>query len=160
MTLVKIPVSEISASLKKKHNLADAFSDVRIEGDCIVFYFSKNSEQANYANPDVKMSEVESERIETVVKLQRKRRAKKKRNRMKTSGWSVVAKIQNSLGQTCIIYRPFVDALKEKIPRTQQRKLVEQILRSKGNKPSEASINYFMENTLQYLQMKEKSEVK
>ena len=71
---------------------------------------------------------------------------------MKTRGWEVVARITNSKGQNCAIYKPFVDALQnQKLPIDEQKKLVEGILRSNRNRPSETSIQYFLENTLEYL---------
>jgi hypothetical protein len=71
---------------------------------------------------------------------------------MKTRGWQIVARITNSKGQKCTIYKPFVDALQDpKLAIEEQKKLVEKILRSNRNRPSEASIQYFLENTLEYL---------
>jgi len=65
----------------------------------------------------------------------------------------VAGRITNSKGQKCTIYKPFVDALQDtKLTVEEQKKLVERILRSNRNKPSEASIQYFLENTLEYLQ--------
>ncbi len=75
---------------------------------------------------------------------------------MKTRGWAVVSKIVNKKGQTAVIYRPFVDALsREGLTRRDQRKAVEEILRANGNRPSGASVEYFMANTLEYLQSAE-----
>jgi hypothetical protein len=83
---------------------------------------------------------------------ERKRRPRKKRNRMKTRGWAVVGRITNSKGQQCSIYKPFVDALQRKqMSIEEQRKTVENILKSNRNRPTEDSINYFLENTLEYL---------
>ena len=63
-----------------------------------------------------------------------------------------MARITNSKGQNCAIYKPFVDALQApKLTFEEQKKKVEAILRSNRNKPSESSIEYFLENTLEYL---------
>jgi hypothetical protein len=71
---------------------------------------------------------------------------------MKTRGWQVVARTTNSKGQKCSIYKPFVDALKNtELPLDERKKIVEGILRSNRNRPSEESIQYFLENTLEYL---------
>ena len=71
---------------------------------------------------------------------------------MTTRGWPVIAKISNSKGQTAVIYRPFVDALtKQGLSRKDQRAVVEDILRANGNRPSEASVEYFLSNTLEFL---------
>jgi len=82
----------------------------------------------------------------------RKRRAHRKRNRMRTRGWEILARITNSKGQRCAIYKPFVDALqKPNLTLEEQKRSVENILRSNRNRPSEVSIQYFLENTLEYL---------
>jgi hypothetical protein len=71
---------------------------------------------------------------------------------MKTRGWNVAARITNSKGQKCTIYKPFVDALQNSnSSQDEQRKKVEEILRANRNKPSDESISYFLENTLEYL---------
>ena len=73
---------------------------------------------------------------------------------MKTRGWAVVGRITNSKGQKCSIYKPFVDALQsQKLTIEEQKKKVESILKANRNKPSEESIQYFLENTLEYLKM-------
>ena len=71
---------------------------------------------------------------------------------MKTRGWEVVARIANIRGQNCAIYKPFVDALQDpKLIIEEQEKIVEKILRSNRNRPYKSSIQYFLENTLEYL---------
>jgi hypothetical protein len=72
---------------------------------------------------------------------------------MKTRGWAVVGRITNTKGQKCTIYEPFVNALKIAIPETEQKLAVAKILKSNGNRPSEPSIRYFLENTLEYLKL-------
>ena len=72
---------------------------------------------------------------------------------MKTRGWEVVARFTNSKGQYCAVYKPFVEALQDpKLTFDERKKVVERILRSNRNRPSETSIQYFLENTLEYLQ--------
>lgn len=118
-------------------------SDFHIEEKDLVLYFREddNPENVDYTRQH--------------KSTDRKRRAHRKRNRMRTRGWEVVARITNSKGQNCAIYKPFVNALqKPNLPAEEQKKLVEGILRSNRNKPSEASIQYFLENTLEYLRGK------
>ena len=70
---------------------------------------------------------------------------------MKTREWEI-GRITNSKGQKCSIYKPFVDALQNpNLTNEEQKKVVEEILRSNRNRPSETSIQYFLENTLEYL---------
>lgn len=141
LTLVKIPITEILDWIRTKHELPQVLTDFRIDGKTLVLYlsdepvFEKDLHSPLVGNP-----------------TQRRRRAHRKRNRMKTRGWPVVARMTNSKGQECAIYKPFVDALQDqKFTVEAQRKLVEKILRSNRNRPSEASIQYFLENTLEYL---------
>jgi hypothetical protein len=140
-TIVRVPVKEIEESLRAKHALPHLLSEVRVDGDTLVFYFSGELEP-------LVTSEVDSQSIGK----QRRRRARRKRNRMKTRGWDVVGRMTNSKGQQCTIYKPFVDALRAPdLSYEAQKAAVEKILKSNRNKPSETSIQYFLENTLEYL---------
>jgi len=140
-TIVKIPLEEIEESVRSKHVLPKVLADVHIEESFLVLTFVDEPTTENeVAEPDLQETG------------KRKRRSRKKRNRMKTRGWDVVARITNSKGQKCTIYKPFVDALSNpKLTSQEQKKLVEGILRSNRNRPSEASVQYFLENTLEYL---------
>ena len=71
---------------------------------------------------------------------------------MRTRGWQVVGRIVNSRGQSALVYKPFVDALAAKhVTASQQKAVVNQILRANGNRPSVASIEYYWMNTVEYL---------
>jgi len=145
LTIVRIPLSEIADSLKSKHSLPSKMTEARIEGDNLVLSFSEEEQEIieNEGAPSLTTSP---------LPLQRKRRTRKKRNRMRTRGWSVVARITNSKGQECSIYKPFVEALQnQELTPEDQRKKVESILRANRNKPSEDSIQYFLNNTLEFL---------
>jgi hypothetical protein len=148
VTIVKIPLSEIEETLREKHILPTRLADAHIEGDSLVLSFKD-------ADSEMAMDSVnlEAKPISPFTQNpQRKRRLRKKRNRMKTRGWEVVARITNSKGQKCSIYKPFVDALQnQKLTVEEQKKKVESILRANRNKPSEESIQYFLDNTLEYL---------
>lgn len=142
LTLVRIPITEIEEWIRSKHNLPKVLTDFRIDGDALVLHFSEE--------PIFDKQTVSS--VPKEFKL-RRRRAHRKRNRMKTRGWQVAGRITNSKGQKCTVYKPFVDALQDsKLTVEEQKKVVERILRSNRNRPSEASIQYFLENTLEYLQ--------
>lgn len=139
ITLVKIPMIEIEEWIRTKHVLPSRLTDFRIEENTLVLYFSDEGETFQLDSQLPKSPN-------------RKRRARRKRNRMKTRGWEVVARITNSKGQKCTIYKPFVDALQNpKLTAEEQKKLVEGILRLNKNRPSDISIQYFLENTLEYL---------
>jgi hypothetical protein len=141
LTLVRIPLAEIEEWIRTKHNLPSVLSDFRLEDNTLVLYFRDEEEQERKVNSELPSN------------LTRRRRAPRKRNRMKTRGWEVVARITNSKGQYCAIYKPFVEALQDpKLTIEEQKKAVERILRSNRNRPSETSIQYFLENTIEYLQ--------
>jgi hypothetical protein len=142
LTIVRIPVAEIEESLRTKHILPKVLADVRVEGDSLVFCFSDEQQPAEGT-----ASPVLSDRVP------RRRRAHRKRNRMRTRGWETVARMINSKGQKCAIYKPFVEALHDPgLDVEEQKSIVAKILKSNRNRPSEASIRYFLENTLEYLQ--------
>jgi len=141
ITLVKIPIADIEEWIRTKHNLPSILADFHLEENSLVLSFHEDEipeEDAHLESPKV---------------LRRRRRAHRRRNRMKTRGWEVVARITNSRGQHCAIYKPFVEALQDpKLTVEEQKKAVEGILKSNRNRPSEASVLYFLENTLEYLQ--------
>jgi len=138
--IIKIPFAEIEAWLREKYSLPSILNDVRLEEKLLVFSFIENEAPL--------IPVISDENRKTSVK----RKSPKKRNRMKTRGWLSVARITNSKGQKCTIYKPFVDALeKPNISYEEKKQLVEKILRANKNKPSEESILYYLENTLEYL---------
>lgn len=140
LTLVKIPIAEIEEWVRARHVLPSTLSDFRIEEDNLVLCFSQ--EDTPKTDSDIQAPKT----------LTRRRRAHRRRNRMKTRGWEVVARITNSKGQDCAIYKPFVEVLQNpELTVEQQKKAVEGILRSNRNRPSESSVRYFLENTLEYL---------
>src|SRR3990170_3604165 len=147
LTLVRIPLSQIERSVRSKHSLPDALVDVRIEADSLVLYFAEK--------PKVETATAYAQDSSLIKTRRKRRRARRKRNRMKTRGWEIVDRMVNSKGQACTIYKPFVEALKQPMSTTDQKSVVTKILKSNGNRPSETSITYFLENTLEYLQKSE-----
>jgi hypothetical protein len=146
-TIVRVPVKEVEESLRAKHALPRFLSEVRVDGDTLIFSFSGEMEPV-----------LTKESVSTIIGTGRRRRARRKRNRMKTRGWDVAGRMTNSKGQQCTIYKPFVDALSEtEHTNEEQKRLVEKILRSNRNRPSEGSIQYFLENTLEYLQKQKRT---
>lgn len=141
LTLVKIPLEEIEEWIRTKHVLPKVLTDFRIEKNTLLLYFVDGS-----------ASQKQEDSASSRNAVRKRRRARRKRKRMKTRGWQVVARMTNSKGQKCAIYKPFVDALRDsKLTVEEQKTVVEKILRSNRNKPSEVSIQYFLENTLEYL---------
>jgi hypothetical protein len=140
-TIVRVPVKEVEESLRAKHTLPRLLSEVRVDGDTLVFYFNGELEPP-----------VATEPVSNLIGNRRRRRARRKRNRMKTRGWDIVGRMTNSKGQPCTIYKPFADALRAPdLSYEAQKSAVEKILKSNRNKPTETSIQYFLENTLEYL---------
>jgi len=158
LTVVRLPLADLSEEIKRRHKLSEALVDCRIEGDALVMYFSRTP-QASPASivPAASAVEVSRQVRSEVAGTQhgkRRRRAKGKRNRMRTRGWQVVGRIVNSRGQAAVIYKPFVDALTGKhLTSSQQKAVVTQILRANGNRPSAASIDYYWMNTVEYLRL-------
>jgi hypothetical protein len=148
VTFVRIPIGDIERMVRSKHNLPNTMIDVRMEGDDILLYFT-DKDKTDSALPTVSSPSAE------ISQKRRRRRAHHKRNRMKTHGWDIVARIVNRRGQACTIYKPFADALSQPLSTENQKAVVARILKSNRNRPSEASINYFLENTLEYLESKE-----
>jgi hypothetical protein len=139
LTLVKIPISDVVDWIRTKHALPSVLKEFRVEEETLVLCFVEDESQR--------------EQDSLPKNYARKRRARRKRNRMKTRGWDVVARITNSKGQYCAIYKPFVEALQDpNLAIEQQRKAVEAVLKSNRNRPAAVSIQYFLDNTLEYLQ--------
>jgi len=141
LTVVRVPISDVVSWIRTKHPLPPVLKEFRLEGDILVLSL-------------IEGDDLQKEQDLQLLKNQaRKRRAHRRRNRMKTRGWEVVSRITNSKGQYCAIYKPFIEALQDpKLTIEEQMKAVEKILKSNRNKPTEASIQYFLENTLEYLQ--------
>jgi len=145
LTLVKIPITEIEEWIRARHVLPKFLTNFSIEGNVLVLHFGKE--------PD---SEKQSDLPKANNLIPRRRRAHRRRNRMKTRGWQIVARMTNSKGQKCAIYKPFVEALQDRTLNPEDQKdLVEKILRSNRNRPSDTSIQYFLENTIDYLRNQE-----
>jgi hypothetical protein len=142
LTMVKIPLSQIEQQVRSKHTLPETLIDARLEADSLVLYFAEK--------PRVQITENIAP-TSIITQTKRRRRAHRKRNRMRTRGWEIVDHIVNSKGQKCAIYKPFVEALKQPMETANQKLAVARILKSNGNRPSEISIAYFLENTLEYL---------
>jgi hypothetical protein len=142
ITLVRIPIREIEQMVRGRHVLPKAMIDVRLESDSLVLYFSDKDKDSVISSTTTSP---------LLLPRKRKRKARRRRNRTKTHGWEIVARMTNKKGQTCAIYKPFVEALIRPLSADDQRAVVTKILRSNGNRPSETTLNYFLENTLEYL---------
>ena len=82
----------------------------------------------------------------------------RRRCRIKTRGWKVIAQIENTRGLKANIYEPFIFALEGKdFTRSEQRKIIYQIMMKNRNNPSEESVDYYLDNTLEYLAKKIKT---
>ena len=142
---VRVPLSEVEEWIRSKYTLPEILSDFRIEEDNLVLCFKESRESEE--QPDMAPEKKKSIR----------RRSRRKRNRTKTRGWAIIDRITNSKGQRCVIYKPFVDALKNPaLSREEQKEVVKKILRKNRNRPSETSIQYFLENALEYLERTER----
>ena len=138
--IIKVPITEIEAWLREKYSLPSELTDIRLEEKILIISFTENEKP---------LKEIDLTQVKTVAA---RRKSPKKRNRMKTRGWLALTRITNSKGQKCTIYQPFVEALeKPNLTYEEQKQVVERILKSNKNKPSDESILYFLENTLEYI---------
>lgn len=146
--LFRIPVEELRALLKRQHGVELSTVEPYIDGEFVVFAVQVPAEvelDGSGAKPIVAETAL-------VIRPRLTRRTRRKRNRVKTRGWEVVGKITNAQGLVANVYRPFVDALRDRpIARSEQRKIVRQIMVQNGNRPTEASVDYYLDNTLQFL---------
>src|SRR2546427_4908319 len=155
LTVVRLPLADISEEVKRRHKLSEVLVDARIEGGALVMYFSR-APQSAWSRPPTPTGGKVSQSVRSVATEMgdqvRRRRAKGRRNRMRTRGWQVVGRIVNSRGQSALVYKPFVEALASKhLASSQEKAIVTQILRANGNRPSAASIEYYWMNTVEYL---------
>ena len=170
--MVRIPLPPLVDDIRLRHGLTEDLFETKLDGDNLVLFFKRPLDRVKDA-PDPQASEtslspllhetIRSQQSETISKERittaKKRRRASRRNRMKTRGWQIVSKLVNSKGQTAVVYKPFVEALFGKsLTPVQQRSKVAEILRSNGNVPTEASIEYFLTNTLEYLAQVNKPE--
>jgi hypothetical protein len=168
--VVKVPIQPIVNDIRSRNDLREELFEAKLEGDNLVLLFKRLPERLNgSAKIDIHVPPLKEQRPVNVAPIrqvgkgitatQRRRRKLSSRNRMKTRGWQVAAKILNSRGQSAVIYRPFVEALfRKQLTPAQQRQLVAEILRSNGNSPTETSVDYFLTNTLEYLEQVNKQE--
>src|SRR5437667_2193002 len=146
--LFKIPIDEIRAMLQNQYGVDLNGVDPYLEEEHIVFAVRQNSESSVGESKPTRQLSAERKRG-------RARRRRRKRNRIKTRGWNVIAKITNSNGLVANIYEPLVKAIEgREVTKSEQRKIVRQLLIANGNDPSEESVDYFTSNTLEYLAQK------
>jgi hypothetical protein len=150
--LFRVPIEELRTLLRTQHGVNLSGVEPYIAGDYIVFAVQVSGDKSS---PSDQRSGAEA----TMVRPPRGsgiRRTRRKRNRIKTRGWNVVGKIKNSQGLVANIYEPFVTALRGvRLSRSEQRRLVRQIMIRNSNRPAEASVDYFLDNTLEFISQQE-----
>lgn len=147
-TIVRVSLKSIGAEIQASHAIPQEFSTASIEGGDLVMRFGDVESPAGRRDPVLTDGSAKSNRGTPP-----RRRRHSSRNRMKTRGWNVITKMLNSKGQMVTIYEPFVQALRGvKTPKSEQRKRVIDVLRANGNRPGPVSIDYYLSNTLEYLQ--------
>ena len=139
LTVVKIPLSEIEDQLREKHVLPKNLIDTRIQDNALLLYFG-NAKPKEPLLPPIPIT------------LPSKPKLVQKHYRTRTRGWKKIATIVNSKGRKCAIYKPFVDSLNGRNLKLDEQKIVVQkILEANGNISSKEVIQYFLDNTLEYL---------
>jgi hypothetical protein len=152
----RIPIDELRLVLKRQHGVDLTGVEPYIEGDHVVF----SIQQPPPASAEVDSSHsVAAAKPELPPVRSRRRRRRRRRNRIKTRGWQVLDRITNSQGLTANVYEPFVRALQGlEGTRAEQRALVRSIMEKNGNTPATESIDYYLDNTLEYLRRRAQPE--
>ncbi len=141
----KVPVDELRILLQKQYKVDLRGVDPYLDGDFIVFSVQMGSEHRQLASSPITDSIVEK-------KTTRRRKRRRKRNRIKTRGWKVIGQITNSRGLKANIYEPLVEGIIGlEITRSEQKKIIRQIMIGNGNHPSDESVEYHLDNTLEYI---------
>jgi hypothetical protein len=162
--VVRLPVSEIVGIVAEQHHITLPLIDFRLDKDSLVLSFASSESREETLRSLEGMLTAEPET--TAAPESRpggphpnagRRSPRKKRHRMKTRGWEIVGTIKNSYGQTARVYRPFLDALSEKrLTVAQKRAVVAKVLRANGNRPTDSSIEYYLMNTMEFLEETQK----
>lgn len=155
--VVRRPLAEIERDIRSTLSIDGALLEVSIEKEAVMFAFAPAQQPSGRSrSPSPKTPEVRALKPANPASAEpqiRRRRKRRVRHRTKTRGWPIVAKFINSRGQSCSIYKPMFEALAtEQLPRKQAQAVVREILESNGNKPSIDSIDYYLDNTLEYIQ--------
>lgn len=149
--VVRKSLGDLVAEVRQKYQIRATLVETVLEPDAIVLTFSDTTKKG---------APVDSGGIATPAPLdyatgraRRRRRRLRTRIRTKTKGWDVVAKFVNSRKQSCTIYRPFYDALAAAdFKRRDAYSTVRRILLENGNNPKPATVEYFLRNTLEYIE--------
>jgi len=141
----RIPIEELRSMLESQYGVNLTEVEPYLEKECIVFAIGIDESQS--------VSHIGDKGTQrSPPSKARSRRSRRRRNRVKTRGWNVVAKITNTKGLIANVYEPFVMALKDsQVARAEQKRLVRQIIAMNGNSPTDESVEYFLSNTLEYL---------
>lgn len=157
MIVVRLPIAEVASFVAERNGIGVPLADFKIEAECLVLSFANTAKDLASQADAIHAAQEAAENLEPRTTARKdmgkhKRPGKRKRHRMKTRGWPVVTTITNSYGQRACIYKPFVEALTQKgLTPAQKRAIVAKILRSNGNHPPDASVEYYLMNTLEYL---------
>jgi hypothetical protein len=152
--VVRKPLADIEQDVRRKFGVATALLNASLEPDALVLTFS-GIRQAKHSQPlEIALGPNAAASVGTGVGNpgHRRRSKKRARQRTKTRGWDVVGKFVNSKGLRCTIYRPMYDALRgKKIRRREAYSAIRQILMANGNNPKPSTVEYFLDNTLEFL---------
>jgi len=144
----RIPLEDLRAALKSAHGLDLTGVEPYIDGDSLVFAI-----RVERPSPEAKIESVaKNAQLSVEPTTSRVRRRRRRRNRVKTRGWKVVGKIRNSTGLMANVYEPFVEIAKNTtLAKAELRKLARQVMVRNGNSPAEESIDYYLNNALEFL---------
>jgi hypothetical protein len=154
--LVRIPLEDLRAALKKSHGIDLSGIEPYLDQDSLVFVLRTETSPPQSEGPEDPKGFLQTQKVSHESRQRRRRR---KRNRIKRRGWNIVGKFTNSDGLVANVYEPFVKAILESgLPQGELRRLVRQIMVRNGNSPSEESIDYYLNNTLEFLAQQRKEQ--
>lgn len=152
--VVRRPLAEIEREVRANARVVGSLIDVSIEKDALVFAFAPADSGEVLVAPGQTPRPPKGYLSDTPHSVERIRRRRKRRvrRRTKTRGWPIVAKFTNSRGQSCAVYAPMFDALSsDRLSRREAFGVIREILESNGNDPSRSSVDYYLQNTLEYI---------
>jgi hypothetical protein len=159
--VVRKPLADIESEIRRKHGVTSPLIEVAVERDSLVLTFQGGSAMEGPAHvPRTPTSKVSGSTI-SVASPTRRRAKRRVRNRMRTRGWPVVSKFVNGRGQSCTVYKPILDALQSRrLRRREAYTAVRQLLVANGNTPGPSSVEYFLDNHLEFMEKNRQAEAK
>ena len=143
----------VEEEIRRIHGIKTPLADVSVDDTFLTFVFAGSKSEP------LGPSKLRGSPHDDLVELERtsephaQRRRRRKRSRIRTAGWEVIAKFTNSKGLRCNIYKPIYEALSNPDLGEREAALAvrEVIKKNRNPNPASASVQYFLQNTLEYI---------